>query len=101
MSKRYDVVATIGQYEKDGQTKYVTRNVGAVIQTQKGFRLKLDASFNPAGCQRSEDGGVWLALFEPRDDQQQGQPQQRQQPQRSQQAAPQDDHTGFDDIIPF
>lgn len=80
MSKRYDVVATIGQYEKDGQTKYVTRNVGAVIQTSKGFRLKLDASFNPAGCPRSDDGGVWLALFEPRDDQQQ--PQQRSQPQR-------------------
>ncbi|UVO19553.1 hypothetical protein [Stutzerimonas stutzeri] len=100
MSKRYDVVATIGQYEKDGQTKYVTRNVGAVIQTQKGFRLKLDASFNPAGCQRSEDGGVWLALFEPRDDQQQGQPQQQRQgqPQRSQQAAPPDD---FDSEIPF
>ncbi len=99
MSKRYDVVATIGQYEKDGQTKYVTRNVGAVIQTSKGFRLKLDASFNPAGCPRSDDGGVWLALFEPRDDQQQGQPQQqRQQPQRSQQAAPPDD---FDSEIPF
>lgn len=98
MSKRYDVVATIGQYEKDGQTKYVTRNVGAVIQTSKGFRLKLDASFNPAGCPRSDDGGVWLALFEPRDDQQQGQPQQRQQPQRSQQAAPPDD---FDQDIPF
>ena len=98
MSKRYDVVATIGQYEKDGQTKYVTRNVGAVIQTSKGFRLKLDASFNPAGCPRSDDGGVWLALFEPRDDQQQGQPQQRQQPQRSQQAAPPDD---FDLDIPF
>ena len=100
MSKRYDVVATIGQYEKDGQTKYVTRNVGAVIQTSKGFRLKLDASFNPAGCPRSDDGGVWLALFEPRDDQQQGQPQQqRQQPQRSQQAAPPDDQ--FIDDIPF
>lgn len=100
MSKRYDVVATIGQYEKDGQTKYVTRNVGAVIQTSKGFRLKLDASFNPAGCQRSDDGGVWLALFEPRDDQQQGQPQQQRQgqPQRSQQAAPPDD---FDDDLPF
>lgn len=100
MSKRYDVVATIGQYEKDGQTKYVTRNVGAVIQTSKGFRLKLDASFNPAGCPRSDDGGVWLALFEPRDDQQQGQPQQQRQgqPQRSQQAAPPDD---FDSEIPF
>lgn len=98
MSKRYDVVATIGQYEKDGQTKYVTRNVGAVIQTSKGFRLKLDASFNPAGCPRSDDGGVWLALFEPRDDQQQQPQQQRQQPQRSQQAAPPDD---FDQEIPF
>ena len=98
MSKRYDVVATIGQYEKDGQTKYVTRNVGAVIQTQKGFRLKLDASFNPAGCQRSEDGGVWLALFEPRDDQQQPQQQAPRQAQRSQQAAPPDD---FDSEIPF
>lgn len=99
MSKRYDVVATIGQYEKDGQTKYVTRNVGAVIQTSKGFRLKLDASFNPAGCPRSEDGGVWLALFEPRDEQQQGQPQAPRQAQRSQQAAPPDDQ--FIDDIPF
>ena len=98
MSKRYDVVATIGQYEKDGQTKYVTRNVGAVIQTSKGFRLKLDASFNPAGCPRSDDGGVWLALFEPRDDQQQGQQQAPRQAQRSQQAAPPDD---FDSDIPF
>ncbi|OOE15156.1 hypothetical protein BSR09_00705 [Stutzerimonas degradans] len=99
MSKRYDVVATIGQYEKDGQTKYVTRNVGAVIQTQKGFRLKLDASFNPAGCQRSEDGGVWLALFEPRDDQQQPQQQAPRQQQRSQPAAPPDDFDNQD--IPF
>lgn len=97
MSKRYDVVATIGQYEKDGQTKYVTRNVGAVIQTSKGFRLKLDASFNPAGCPRSDDGGVWLALFEPRDEQQ-TQQQVPRQAQRSQQATPPDD---FDSEIPF
>lgn len=95
MSKRYDVVATIGQYEKDGQTKYVTRNVGAVIQTQKGFRLKLDASFNPAGCQRSDDGGVWLALFEPRDDQQQAQQQAPRQAQRQPEPGP------FDDSVPF
>jgi len=98
MSKRYDVVATIGQYEKDGQTKYVTRNVGAVIQTSKGFRLKLDASFNPAGCPRSDDGGVWLALFEPRDDQQQGQPQQQQRQQPARQAAQPDP---YDQDVPF
>jgi hypothetical protein len=63
---KYDVVATIGTYEKDGQTKYVTRTVGAVIETAKGPRLKLDASFNPAGCKRNDDGSVWLALFEPK-----------------------------------
>lgn len=68
MSKTYDVVATIGTYEKDGEKKYVTRNVGAIIETAKGPRLKLDSCFNPAGCQRSEDGGVWLALFEPKQD---------------------------------
>ena len=92
MSKRYDVVATIGTYQKDGETKYVNRNVGAVIQTQKGFRLKLDATFNPAGLQRSDDGGVWLALFEPK-------PREQQQAPRQPAPAAQDD---FDsDIPPF
>lgn len=66
MAKKYDVVATLGSYERDGQKKYITRNVGSVIQTQKGFRLALDASFSPAGCRIEEDGKVWLALFEPR-----------------------------------
>lgn len=94
MSVRYDVVATVGQYEKDGQTKYLTRKVGVVVNTQKGFRLKLDATFNPAGCPRGDDGGVWLALFEPKEDQQ----KQQQAPQRGQQAAPRD---SIDDDIPF
>jgi len=66
MAKVYDVVATTGTYQKDGETKYRTRNVGAVIDTKHGFRLKLDASFNPAGCPRDDDGQIWLALFEPK-----------------------------------
>ena len=74
MSKLYDVVATTGSYKKDNETKYITRRVGSVIETQHGPRLKLDASFNPAGCRIDDDGAVWLALFEPRD---------RQQPQQS------------------
>lgn len=65
--KNFDVVATIGTYEKDGQTKYLTRNVGKVIETKSGMRIKLDASFNPAGCPRNDDGSVWLALFESKD----------------------------------
>ena len=70
MAKKYDVVATIGKYEKDGQTKYISRNVGAVIETQHGLSIKMDASFNPAGCQITEDGKIWLKLFEPRDNSQ-------------------------------
>ena len=93
---KYDVVATVGTYQKDGETKYLSRKVGAIIQTQHGPRLKLDASFNPAGCQRGDDGGVWLALFEPRDNQQSGQ-QQGQQQRQAPQSAPADD---FDDV-PF
>ena len=94
---KYDVVATVGKYEKNGETKYISRKVGAVIQTDKGFRMKMDAFFNPAGCKVDEDGSIWLALFEPRDDQQQTQQAPR-QTQRSQQAAPPDD---FDQEIPF
>ncbi len=96
---KYDVVATVGKYEKNGETKYISRKVGAVIQTDKGFRMKMDAFFNPAGCKVDEDGSIWLALFEPRDDQQQGQQQAPRQAQRSQQAAPPDDQ--FIDDIPF
>lgn len=96
---KYDVVATVGKYEKNGETKYISRKVGAVIQTDKGFRMKMDAFFNPAGCEVGEDGSIWLALFEPRDDQQQApQQQQRQQPQRSQPAPLPDD---FSDDVPF
>lgn len=93
---KYDVVATVGKYEKNGETKYISRKVGAVIQTDKGFRMKMDAFFNPAGCKVDEDGSIWLALFEPRDDQQQAQPQQ---PAARQQPAP--DYDSFDDDIPF
>lgn len=95
---KYDVVATVGKYEKNGETKYISRKVGAVIQTDKGFRMKMDAFFNPAGCKVDEDGSIWLALFEPRDDQQQTQQAPR-QAQRSQQAAPPDDFDNQD--IPF
>jgi hypothetical protein len=95
---KYDVVATVGKYEKNGETKYISRKVGAVIQTDKGFRMKMDAFFNPAGCKVDEDGSIWLALFEPRDDQQQGQPQQQQRQQPARQAAQPDP---YDQDVPF
>jgi single-strand DNA-binding protein len=67
MAKLHDVSATLGTYtDKDGNTKYISRNVGSIIETKNGPMLLLDASFNPAGCERGEDGKVWLKLFEPK-----------------------------------
>lgn len=93
-----DIVATIGTYQKDGETKYVSRKVGVLLETSKGPRIKLDASFNPAGCQRGDDGGVWLAIFDQRENN--GQSTQPRQQSPARQEAPASD--GFDDdSIPF
>jgi len=52
-------------------------------------------------CRCSEIKFASDGAGQPAQQQRQQPQQQRQQSQRSQQAAPQDDHTGFDDIIPF
>tara|TARA_Y100000310_G_C20704315_1_gene833548 strand:- start:32089 stop:32370 length:282 start_codon:yes stop_codon:yes gene_type:complete len=61
-----NIVATIGKYQSNGETKYVNRNVGKLMETQHGLKITLDASFNPAGCEKGEDGSVWLSLFDPK-----------------------------------
>lgn len=97
MAKVYDVVATTGTYtDKQGQKKYLSKNVGEIIETRNGLSMKMDATFNPAGCEKTEDGKIWLKLFEPRD--------QGQQPRQTKAAAsPYAKDTGddFDDDIPF
>ena len=66
MSNYKDLVASIGRYEKDGKVKYVNRKVGTLLETQNGTKIKLDASFNPAGCLKDEQGSVWLSCFDPK-----------------------------------
>ena len=67
MSNYKDIVCTIGTYlDKSGTKKYVTRKVGTLLETDKGMKVKLDASFNPAGCLKSDDGSVWLSCFDPK-----------------------------------
>ena len=58
MSKKYDVVYA-QRYQSGGEEKTKWINCGAILQTAKGFRMKLDTI--PLGC----DG--WFALFEPKD----------------------------------
>jgi len=57
MSKKYDVVYA-RRYTQNGEEKTHWINCGAVIQTDKGFSLKLETV--PIGC----DG--WFSLFEPK-----------------------------------
>lgn len=94
MAKVYDVVATTGTYVKDGVTKYLSKNVGEVIETKNGLAIKMDATFNPAGCTKTDDGKVWLKLFEPRES-----GQQSGHGRAPVQSAPKQDN--FDDDIPF
>lgn len=60
MPVKYDVVAATGTYtNKNGEEKKFWMKIGKVLQTQKGFSLKLDAV--PVGW----DG--WAMLAEPQE----------------------------------
>jgi hypothetical protein len=98
MAKVYDVVATTGTYVKDGVTKYLSKNVGEVIDTKHGLAMKIDATFNPAGCTKTDDGKVWLKLFEPRES-----GQQSGQGRAPAQSAPASGgfESDFEDSLPF
>ena len=82
MTKRYDAVATIGEYtNKQGEKKKRYLTVGAVMEGSDGrMALKLDAlPTNP-------DWSGWIAFYEPK--QQDGGYQQRPATQRQEQRAP-------------
>lgn len=80
--KKYDVVAIVGK-RKDDKPNYV--NCGVVIQTDRGFSLKLNSI--PAG----NEWNGWFSLFEPR-------PKNGEQQQQSSGPPASKD---FDDDIPF
>jgi hypothetical protein len=79
MTKKYDAVATIGEYtNKQGEKKKRYLTVGAVMEGNDGrMALKLDAlPTNP-------EWSGWIAFYEPK--QQDGGYQQRPAPQRQEQ----------------
>ena len=54
-----DIVAPLGKYIKDGEEKTRWGKCGALIQTDKGMRIKLDLIPVSVGEQ-----GMWLSVFE-------------------------------------
>jgi len=92
MSKRYDIVAVVGEYTNaNGETKKKYLNVGVVMQGDNGPYILMSKTFNPAGLAEQGKDSIILSLFEPRP--KDSQPQQS-APQQSAEFVP-------DQQIPF
>jgi hypothetical protein len=69
MAKKYDLVVKVGEYtDGQGQTKGRFKNVGVMMDGDKGPYLLLDRTFNPAGV-GGNDGreSIIVSLYEPKD----------------------------------
>lgn len=106
------IVAKVGEFQKDGQTKSRWQNVGVIMSNDNGEYILLDPLVSMAGILSAQNAlamtkgdqvrdRVMCSVFE--DDNQGGgyqQPQQRQQ--TAQQQAPQHPHANyFGDDTPF
>jgi hypothetical protein len=69
MGKKYDLVVKVGEYtDGQGQTKGRFKNVGVMMDGDKGPYLLLDRTFNPAGVGGNEGReSIIVSLYEPKD----------------------------------
>lgn len=67
MQKKYDIVATVGTYIKNGETKNKFKNVGVVMEKDGKPFILLDKTFNPAGMPGDKEN-VLLSLYAPKED---------------------------------
>ncbi len=95
MIKKYDIVATVGTYQKNGETKSRFKNVGVMMEKDGKPFLLLERTFNLAGLPNPHGKDtVLLSLYEPKDkgsDYNQG----------LQQSAPIGNNHDLNDEIPF
>jgi hypothetical protein len=70
MAKKYDLVVKVGEYtDGQGQTKGRFKNIGAMMENDKGPYILLDRTFNPAGVGGNESReSIIVSLYEPRQD---------------------------------
>ena len=55
-------MAPVGKYIKNGEEKTKWLKCGILLETDNGMRIKLEAL--PVGV---DPGGLWMSVFEPRD----------------------------------
>ena len=65
------IVCPNGKYIKDDEEKTRWLHCGVLLQTDKGMRIKLESL--PVARPLSDDGGLWLQVFEESDAQKQEQ----------------------------
>jgi len=78
MGKKFDLVVKVGEYtDGQGQTKGRFKNVGVMMEGDKGPYILLDRTFNPAGVGGNEGReSIIVSLYEPKEG---GQPSAGQQ----------------------
>lgn len=62
ITRRYRLVAIVGEYQVQGQPKKRYVRAGTLLETDTGPVVFLDSTFNPAGA-RSKDGSVLLSAY--------------------------------------
>ena len=94
MRRTHDVTLTVGEYEKDGQSKKQRVNIGTMMTDDQSGNMSICLKVPPA-FKMSEKTGypeAWLSLFPIENKQQQQAPQQNfgqpQQPQYQQPQSP-------------
>lgn len=72
MSKKYDLAVKTGEYEKNGEKKGRYKNIGAVMEGEKGLYLLLDASVISmqlfALVNKDRRDSIIVSMFEPKGD---------------------------------
>ena len=68
MGKKFDLVVKVGEYtDGQGQTKGRFKNVGVMMEGDKGPYILLDRTFNPAGVGGNEGReSIIVSLYEPK-----------------------------------
>lgn len=68
--KKYDVLAVVGEYTKEGQTKSIYRNVGELHEREDGgLFLMMNKDFNLMAVRQKDTSSdkVFLSLFKPKE----------------------------------
>ena len=65
--KKYDIVAKVGTYTSNGETKGRFMNVGVMMEKDGRPYILLNRTFNPAGLPNPDNkDNILLSLYEPK-----------------------------------